>query len=372
MTLYALIMAGGSGTRMWPRSTPAYPKQFLKLTGELTMLQEAQARLMPLVSAEQVLVATNREYVPIVAQQLPAVPQQNILGEPAGRGTAAAIGLAAIHLRRRDPEAIMAVVTADHLIRNTERFRDVLAAAAEVAKQGQLVTLGIHPTYPETGYGYIQRGSALPSVNNFDMYQVARFAEKPDRTRAEQYVLRGDYAWNSGMFVWSVARILAEIETHMPELYTGLQAIEHVLDLPDAEQSLTSIWSHLPTQTIDYGVMEKATDVAVIPVEIGWSDVGSWAAVYDVLPHDEQENAVVGMHISPDSKRNLIYSPDRVVATIGLEDMIVVDTPEVVLICPRDRAQDVRLLAALLQATRLSPISGKNSPSGRSNAKREL
>ena len=350
MDFYALIMAGGSGTRLWPHSTAQHPKQFLQLTGDLTMLQEARTRLAPLVPPERVLVATNHEYVELVAGQLPTVPAANILSEPAAKGTAAAIGLAAVHLRRRDPDATMAIGTADHVIREPEVFRRALAAAADVAAQGFLVTLGIRPAYPETGFGYIQRGEPLPTVDGFDLYRVARFAEKPDRVTAEQFVASGEYAWNSGMFVWKVERILAEIEQQMPTLYAGLTEIEQSLGTPHATTILEEVWPDLPNQTIDYGIMEHARDVVVLPVEIGWSDVGSWATVYDVLPHDAQGNAVVGHHLSPDSKRTLIYSPKRLVATIGLEDMVIVDSEEALLICPRARAQEVRQLVAMLRA----------------------
>src|SRR5438552_12470828 len=349
MTTYALIMAGGSGTRLWPRSRGSRPKQFLDLTGDLTMLQEAQARLMPLVPPERVLVATNADYVQVAARQLPEVPASNILGEPQGRGTAAAIGLAAVHLRKRDPEAIMAVLTADHLIAERETFRRALGAAAEVAGEDWLVTLGIKPRYVETGYGYIERGEALPSANGFEVYRVARYVEKPDLARAEEFVRSGRYTWNSGMFVWRVERILEEMERHMPTLYGALAEIESSLGTPEAASTLARVWPRIQNETIDYGIMEKADKVAVLPVEIGWSDVGSWAAVYDALPQDEQGNAVVGKHISPDTGGSLIFSPDRLVATIGLQDMVIVDTGDVLLICPRSRTQDVKRLVEMLR-----------------------
>lgn len=352
MTLYALIMAGGTGTRLWPRSQAHYPKQFLRLLGQETMLQEAQKRLHPLVSSDRVLVATNQEYTDIVARQLPDVPATNILGEPSGKGTAAAIGLAAVHLRHRDPSALMAVLTADHAIQRPDVFRQALAAATVVAERDWLVTLGIHPAYPETGYGYIQRGMPLQSANEFDVYQVARFAEKPDLATAQGFIQSGVYAWNSGMFVWKVERILAEIKRHMPHLYAGLQEIEHSIASPDASSVLARVWPRLASQTIDYGIMEKAEHVAVVPVEIGWNDVGSWAAVYEVLEHDDDDNAVVGQHLAIDTRNTLIYSPERIVATIGLEDVVVVDSEEIILICPRSRAQDVRQLAAMMAASR--------------------
>jgi mannose-1-phosphate guanylyltransferase len=350
MPTYALIMAGGSGTRLWPRSRGGRPKQFLDLTGELTMLQEAQTRLLPVIPPERVLVATNAGYADVAAGQLAEVPADNILGEPRGRGTAAAIGLAAVHLRKRDPEAIMAVLTADHLIKEQETFRQALEAAAEVASEGWLVTLGIKPEYAETGYGYIERGAPLPTANGFEAYRVARFIEKPDSARAEEFTRSEKYTWNSGMFVWRVERILEEMERHMPVLYEALVEIESSLGTPEAAETLHKVWQRIPNETIDYGIMEKAEQIAVMPVEIGWNDVGSWAAVYDVLPHDEQGNAVVGRHISPDTGRSLIFSPNRLVATIGLQDMVIVDTGDVLLICPRSRTQDVKQLVEMIRA----------------------
>jgi mannose-1-phosphate guanylyltransferase len=244
----------------------------------------------------------------------------------------------------------MIVVTADHVIQRPDIFRCTLTAAAAVAERDWLVTLGIQPSYPETGYGYIQRGTPLETVEDFPVYEVARFAEKPSRATAEEFVHSGDYAWNSGMFVWKVERILAEIQRHMPDLYAGLHAIENSLGTSNASATLAEVWPRLAIQTIDYGVMEKAQHVAVLPVEIGWNDVGSWAAVYDVLEHDNQGNAVVGQHLAIDTHNTLIYSPERLIATIGLDDLVVVDTPEVVMICPRSRAQEVKQLAAMFRA----------------------
>jgi mannose-1-phosphate guanylyltransferase len=333
LPLYALIMAGGTGSRLWPRSRTQHPKQFLDITGDLTMLQQSQHRLLPLIPIERTLVVTNQQYLEIVTRQLPNLPPENNLGEPIGRGTAAAIGLAAVHLRKRAPEALMAVLTADHLIKKTDIFRQVLQAAADVASEDWLVTLGITPNYPETGYGYIERGEFLGMVGDFEGYRVERFVEKPDLSRAEAYVASGNYAWNSGMFIWKVRRILEEMERHMPELYAGLLQIEHTLMTDQAEATLAAIFPTLPTQTIDYGIMEKAAQVAVLPVDIGWHDVGSWSAVYDVLPRDKANNVVVGRHISPDTQNSLIYSPKRLIATIGMEDVVIVDTDDVLLVC---------------------------------------
>jgi len=349
LPFYALIMAGGTGSRLWPRSRTQHPKQFLDITGDLTMLQQSQHRLLPLIPIERTLVATNRQYVEIVARQLPHIPPENILGEPVGRGTAAAIGLAAVHLRKRAPEALMAVLTADHLIKKTDTFRQVLQAAADIASEDWLVTLGITPNYPETGYGYIERGEFLGMVGEFEGYRVERFVEKPDLARAETYVSTGNYAWNSGMFIWKVRRILEEMERHMPEMYAGLLEIETSLSTSEADETLSKIFPTLPAQTIDYGIMEKAERVAMLPVDIGWHDVGSWSAVYDVLPRDKANNVVVGRHITPDTHNSLIYSPKRLVATIGLDDVVIVDTDDVLLVCLRSRAQDVKKLVDILK-----------------------
>lgn len=347
--LYALIMAGGTGSRLWPRSRTQHPKQFLDITGDLTMLQQSQQRLLPLIPIERTLVATNRQYVEIVTRQLPDIPSENILGEPMGRGTAAAIGLAAVHLRKRNPDALMAVLTADHLIKNPDIFRLALQAAADVASENWLVTLGITPSYPETGYGYIERGEFLGMVGDLEGYRVERFVEKPDLARAESYVASGNYAWNSGMFIWKVRRILEEMEKHMPDLYAGLLNIERDLYTPRGEETVEAIFPTLPSQTIDYGIMEKAQKVAVLSVDIGWHDVGSWSAVYDVLPRDKANNVVVGRHITPDTANSLIYSPKRLVATIGLDDVVIVDTDDVLLVCPRSRAQDVKKIVDILK-----------------------
>lgn len=345
--LYALILAGGSGTRLWPRSQPHMPKQFLDFTGEGSLLQLARQRLHPAIPAARTFVATHTDYRVLAHQQLRKVPAGNILGEPAARGTAAAIGLAALHILRRDPLGVMAVLTADHLISKKREFQTALQTAAQLAAEGWLVTLGIKPSRVETGYGYIQRGPALPARGAQRAYRVARFVEKPARDTAAKYAASGAYSWNSGMFIWRAERVLEEMALHMPELYAGLEQIGAALGQAHAARTLAKIWPQLPVETIDYGVMEKAERVAVVPVEIGWSDVGSWDVVYNLLPHDANGNAVSGQHYSPDTRNSLIYSGHRIVATLGLQDMVVVDTPTALLICPRERAQEVKLLAQM-------------------------
>ncbi|HUN24570.1 MAG TPA: mannose-1-phosphate guanylyltransferase [Anaerolineales bacterium] len=365
--LYAFIMAGGSGTRLWPRSRTNHPKQFIGLTGGYSLLQESQNRLTPLIPAEQILVGTSVGYAETVRQQLPDVPPTNIFGEPSPRGTAAAIGLAAVHLNKRDPDATMAVLTADHLISKEAEFRDVLLAASELARENWLVTLGIQPDYPETGYGYIERSSRLGAYSGRNAYRVARFVEKPNRQTAESYLYSGRFSWNSGMFIWQVKSILAEFARQMPALYATLQEIESSIDTPKFLDTLHRVWNGVENTTIDYGIMENAKRVAVLPVEIGWSDVGSWSAVYDVLPRDEQDNAVVGEHLTLDTKNSLVISASRTIATIGVEDLVIVDTDDVILVCRKDRSQDVKKLVDKLKAGNGHPalLHGTPSPTTR-------
>jgi mannose-1-phosphate guanylyltransferase len=350
MPFYALIMAGGTGTRLWPRSRKDRPKQLLDIVSERTMLQETYERIRPLIPDEQIFVVTNDGYVDIVRQQLPALSEGYIIGEPEGHGTAPCIGLAALYLRRLDPSGVMAVLPADHLIRAGATFRRALQAAAQVAESGHLVTLGIQPTHPETGYGYIQRGDdLLQYAGEYDAYRVRRFTEKPDRETAEAFLANGGYYWNSGMFIWRVSAILREIERLMPELYAQLMEIDRALGTSQERAVLERVWAKVEDQTIDFGVMERAEDVAVIPVDIGWSDVGSWATLFQLLPSDENSNVVIGEHFGIETSDTLIYSPRRLIATVGVKDLVIVDTDDALLVCPRERAQEVKALVDALK-----------------------
>lgn len=342
MGYYALIMAGGGGTRLWPLSRRSLPKQALKLVGERTMFEHAVDRIVPIFQPDEIYVVTGAEQVEPLMLQAPDVPRDNFLVEPMGRGTAPAIGLGAIHLKRRDPDAVMAVLTADHFIRDVDRFRRVLQAAAEAAEEGHLVTLGIAPAFPSTGYGYIKQGELLGQVDGFPVYRAERFTEKPSAETAFHMVESGEYSWNSGMFIWRVDRILAEFARQMPDFYAQLAQIEAVLGTPAYERMLNRIWPEVTPQTIDYGVMEGAEDVVVIPVDIGWSDVGNWSSMRDIQPADADGNVVVGEHLGIDSHRCIVFAGKRLVATIGLEDLIIVDTDDALLVCPVEREQEVR------------------------------
>ena len=349
MSFYALIMAGGTGTRLWPVSRRDCPKQSLKLVGERTMFQSAVDRIVSAFQSEQVFVVAGAEHVPALSAQAPELPPDNFIVEPEGRGTASCIALGAITLRRQDPEAIMAVLTADHFIKEATRFRRVLDAAGQIAERGHLVTLGIKPSFPSTGYGYVNQGEPLGMVGDFPFYRVDRFTEKPELETARRMVESGTYSWNSGMFIWRVDRILEEFERQMPEFYAQLMRIDAALGTPGFDAVLSRIWPQVKKQTIDYAVMEGARDVAVIPVDIGWSDVGSWASLSQLLPADDAGNVVVGLHVGIDTADTLVFGGKRLIATVGLERMVVVDTEDALLICPRGREQEVRDIVRRLE-----------------------
>ncbi len=346
---YALIMAGGIGTRLWPLSRRNRPKQSLRLVGERTMFEHAVDRIAPLFQPEQVFVVTGAEHMEALIAQAPELPPENFIVEPEGRGTAPCIGLGAIHLRRQDPEAIMAVLTADHFITDTARFRQVLATAAQVAEEGHMVTLGITPSSPSTGFGYIKQGESLDMVEGFSVFRAERFTEKPSPETALHMVESGEYSWNSGMFIWRVDRILKEFQRQMPEFYVQLAEVEATLGTSGYEATLSRVWPQVAKQAIDYGVMEGAEDVAVIPVDIGWSDVGSWASLSELLPADERGNVVIGPHIGVDTRDTLVFGGKRLIATVGLEGMVIVDTEDALLVCPREREQEVRAVVRRLE-----------------------
>jgi len=349
---YALIMAGGVGTRLWPLSRRNRPKQSLKLVGERTMFEHAVDRIVPLFQPEQIFVVTGAEHIVSLKAQAPELPAENFIVEPEGRGTAPAIGLGAIHLRRRDPEAIMAVLTADHFIADVVRFRQVLTAAAQVAEEGHLVTLGITPASPSTGFGYIKQGESLGVVDGFPVFRAERFTEKPSLETALHMVESGEYSWNSGMFIWRVDRIMEEFQRQMPEFFVRLAEVEATLGSPGYEPTLNRVWPQVVKRAIDYGVMEGAEDVAVMPVDIGWSDVGSWASLAGLLSADAEGNVVVGPHVGIGTRDTLVFGDKgkrRLVATIGLEGMMIVDTEDALLVCSREREQEVREIVRRLE-----------------------
>ncbi|MBU0511534.1 MAG: mannose-1-phosphate guanylyltransferase [Chloroflexi bacterium] len=350
---YAVIMAGGGGTRLWPLSRQTRPKQMLRLVDERTLFQTAVQRLDGLFTPDRIFVVTVEEQARELQAQCPEIPAENFLLEPMPRGTASVVGLAAVALEYSDPQAVMAVLTADHIIKNEGKYLRLLVSAYDAAQDGYLVTLGIAPTYPATEYGYIQQGELIGGYQDLEVYRAARFREKPNAESAREMLAGGDHAWNSGMFVWRVDRILAEIERQMPELASKLAEISGGWNQASSREVVLRIWPGIRPQTIDFGIMENARDVAVIPAEgLGWSDVGSWDALCDVLPSDENGNIVVGgTHIPVDTRNSLIYTTQdrRLIVTIGVEDLVVVDTEDVLLVGRKDQAQKVRQVVKLLK-----------------------
>lgn len=351
--LYAVIMAGGVGSRLWPRSRTATPKQFLDLLGRRTMLQETVDRIEPLIPLERLLIVVGEEHAATVRHQVPDLPAENLIVEPGPRDTAPCIGLAAVALQRRDPAAIMATFPADHCIADAVGLRRAIAAAAHIAQEGYLVTLGIPPRHAHTGYGYIRRGAPLAAVQGLPIFHVQRFTEKPDEITARRFVDSGEYYWNAGMFIWQVSRILSEMAELLPWLHAELERVADAWDSPRRSEVLAAAWHRISRISIDYGVMEKAARVAVVPVDIGWDDVGNWATLSDLLEGDQAGNVLrgEGRHLLQDSRDTYIYaSAGRLVAAVGLEGLVVVDTPDVLLVCPKDQAQAVREVVERLKA----------------------
>ncbi|WP_447602387.1 mannose-1-phosphate guanylyltransferase/mannose-6-phosphate isomerase [Nitrospira sp. Nam80] len=351
--LYPVILAGGSGTRFWPLSRHLYPKQLLRIIGDHTLIQQTMQRVLGCAKADHVLISTNPGQVDSMRVQLSDwkdALKDNFVVEPIGRNTAPAIALAAHELLRRDPDAIMLVLPADHVVKGTREFQAAVAMGADLAAQDYLVTFGITPTRPETGYGYIQpqMRTRLLKKGALTGYPVARFVEKPDRAKAAQYVRTGQYFWNSGMFVWKAASILRELETHQPALANAMPDIHRIMT-SGGPQEKEEAYGKLPAISIDNGVMERSARAAVIPVRFRWSDVGNWSSLEEVVPRDPHGNVVSGRVIDLGSKNSVLYADRRVVATIGLSDMVVVDTPDATLICPKDRSQDVKQVVEILK-----------------------
>ena len=343
---YAVIMAGGSGTRLWPVSRNHRPKQSLKISGSRSLFQMSVDRLLGLFPYERILVVTVDEQVGLLKRDYPEIPDENFIIEPMPRGTASVVALAAVAIKYRDPEATMAILTADHLIKNALHLRSLLRAAHHVAQKGFMATLGITPGYPATGFGYIQKGEHLEDFENLGIYRAVKFKEKPDKAQARGFIDGGDHVWNSGMFVWRVDSVLTEFKRQMPSLFDQVMVIDKYWQTPDRAETIRRIWPALQRETIDYGIMENAQNVAVVPsVDLGWSDVGSWESLFDALDTDEDGNLLMrGDVISFDTHGTLIFedADDRLIVTIGVEDLVIIDSGKAVLVCDRKQAQRVR------------------------------
>ncbi|HEX5997032.1 MAG TPA: mannose-1-phosphate guanylyltransferase [Jiangellales bacterium] len=355
--LHAVIPAGGSGTRLWPLSRAGHPKFLLRLTGGESLLQATVSRLAPLVPADRTLVVSGRPHVSAIAAQLPDLPVDNILAEPSPRDSCAAIALAAAVIARRDPDAVMGSFAADHLVRDRERFVGTIRAAVAGAEQGFLMTVGMTPTRPETGFGYLHCGQR---IGDSPVREVLQFKEKPSQEVARKFVDSGEYLWNASMFVWRVEVFLAELERQQPELHHGVVRIAAAWDGPDRDDVLSAVWPNLPKIAVDYAVMEDAAArgrVATVPADFGWADVGDFRNLGELLDADDKENVVIPTSpsapapvLSETSGSVVAVEDGRLVALLGLQDVIVIDTPDALLVCARERAQDVKKLVDELKA----------------------
>ncbi len=348
--MYAVIMAGGAGRRFWPLSRNKKPKQLLKILGDKTLLRQTADRLPPLVNRQCTLVISGKDHYQDVIKELPDIPVENILVEPEGKNTAACMALGAVMARRMDRDGVIALLPADHYVRDAENFREALAAAEEVARLGEyLVTLGVEPARPETGYGYIEMGDRTCVQKEFEAYRTVRFVEKPDPKRAKKFLSGGKHLWNSGIFILTLETAYKLIKRHIPDLYQGMLRLEKAIEEGDIADVIPEVYRGLQSLSIDYGVAEKASDVLVIPVNFGWSDVGSWSSVYELLSKEKKENLIIGNVLQLDTSNSMLFSSKRLVAAIGLENMLVVDSGDALLICPMERDQDIKKLVDLME-----------------------
>lgn len=346
----ALIMAGGRGERFWPKSRMNLPKQFLSLTGDgKTMIQLTVERIAPLVDIQDVYIATNESYRHLVLEQLPDLPEENILCEPVGRNTAPCIGLGAAHISKKYGDALMMVLPSDHLIKYEPIFRQTLQDACRVAEQGEnLVTLGITPDEPETGYGYIKFN---PNVTLERAYAVERFVEKPNLEKAKEYLASQEYLWNSGMFIWKVSTILNNIKAYLPEMYEGLETIKAAIGTEAQESVLKATFPGLQSVSVDYGIMEKAQNIYTLAGTFGWDDVGSWLAVGRIQKTNEFGNVVSGSVVSVNTRNCIIQGGSKLIATVGLSDIVVVDTEDALLVCNKENAGEIKKVLESLKIT---------------------
>ena len=344
MKVTAVIMAGGKGERFWPRSRKSLPKQFLSLTDDgKTMIQLTIERLKPIVSIDDIYIVTNKDYKNLVIEQIQGIKEENILLEPIAKNTAPCIGLAAMHIKKKYEDAVMLVLPSDHLIKYNEIYIDTLREAISVAQEdNNIITIGITPSYPETGYGYINFGRDEDDVKRNGVYRVKRFVEKPNLETAKEYLSSGKYLWNSGMFVWKASTIIENFEKLLPDMHDGLNKIYETIGTDQEEMILEREFTNFKSESIDYGIMERASNIYTIPGSFGWDDVGSWLSLERINKTNDDGNVIKGNVITINSKNSIIQAQDKLIAVIGMKDFIVVDTDDALLIANKDSTQDVK------------------------------
>lgn len=312
------------------------------------MIQLTISRIKPLIPFENILIVTNKEQAPLIKEHLPQIKPENILAEPCGRNTAPALALASAYLLSKDQDSIMVVLTADHLIQKQYAFLSLLNEGTKMAcKDEYLITLGIRPTFPETGYGYIQAGDKLE--DSIIGYKAKRYVEKPDKKTAEEYLRDGRYLWNSGMFIWETQTFWNALERFLPDIYLPFCQLKDAFDTPNYMETAENIYKNLEPISVDYGIMEKSDKVIVIPANIGWNDVGSWTALDKIMKKGEDGNIIIGRHLGIDSKNIIAYSHKKLITTLGIKDLIIVDTEDALLVCHKDRAQEIKNIVSLLE-----------------------
>ena len=343
-------MAGGRGKRFWPLSGKTLPKPFLSLLGEKTLIQETVERIKCLIPEERILIVLSRDHLPIAKQQLPEIPIENYVLEPFGRDTAACIGFASLYIGKRDSDASMVVLAADHLISDREAFFKTITASLKfLASNDYIITIGIKPTCPETGYGYIELGEKLGCIDNESFYSVKRFIEKPSLSVATRYLKTGKYYWNSGIFVWRNSTIQKMLSLYMPELWKGLMRIKGSLGGEEEEKVIRREFSKFERISIDYGVLEKSSQVVVVPANFKWDDVGTWTALERIYSLDESDNVVVGKHVGRDTRGCIIFSQDQLVATLGVKDLVIVQARGKILVCHKEKAPNLKEIVHLVE-----------------------
>ncbi len=347
---YAVIMAGGRGERFWPLSKKTLPKPFIPLLKKETMIQETVERIKPLIPEERIIIVLSQDHFPVAQQQLPEIPVENFVIEPFGRDTAACIGLASLYIGRKDKDASMIVLAADHLIDDREAFfRTVTSSLKFLASNDYIVTVGIKPTRPETGYGYIELGEKLGSIDNESFFGVKKFVEKPRLSTASDYLKTDRYCWNSGMFIWRNSTIQKSLSVYMPELWDGLMRINECLGSEKEEEVIKKEFSQFARVSVDYGVLEKASQVVVIPASFNWDDVGTWTALERVYSLDESDNVVVGKHVGRDTHGCIVFSRDQLVATLGVKDLVIVHAKGKILVCHKEKAPYLKEIVRLIE-----------------------